>query len=50
MGYTGAYENLVRQKPPDSLVKLSNIISIMMQVLATAAFQIGILFYLFEQP
>ncbi|XP_025081002.1 probable cation-transporting ATPase 13A3 isoform X3 [Pomacea canaliculata] len=50
LGYTGAYEKLVRKKPPDSLMKTSNIVSIMVQVLVTAAFQLGVLFYLREQP
>ncbi|KAK7501863.1 hypothetical protein BaRGS_00006949 [Batillaria attramentaria] len=50
LGYTGAYEKLVRKKPPDSLVKLSNIMSILVQVLVTAAFQLGVLFYLRDQP
>ncbi|KAK7094175.1 polyamine-transporting ATPase 13A3-like isoform X3 [Littorina saxatilis] len=50
LGNTGAYEKLVRNKPPDSLVKMSNILSILMQVAITAAFQLGILFYLMEQP
>lgn len=50
VGYTGAYEKLVRKKPPDSLMKTSNIVSIMVQVLVTAAFQLGVLFYLREQP
>jgi hypothetical protein len=50
VGYTGAYEKLVRHKPPDSLVKISNILSILVQVALTAAFQLGILFYLLEQP
>ncbi|XP_076451738.1 polyamine-transporting ATPase 13A3-like isoform X2 [Babylonia areolata] len=50
LGYTGAYEKLVRHKPPDSLMKVSNILSILMQVAITAAFQLGILFYLMSQP
>ena len=50
VGYTGAYEKLVRKKPPDSLVKISNILSILVQVAITAAFQLGILFYLRSQP
>ncbi|KAL8587281.1 hypothetical protein ACOMHN_045528 [Nucella lapillus] len=50
LGYTGAYEKLVRHKPPDSLMKVSNILSILMQVAIVAAFQLGILFYLREQP
>lgn len=49
LGYTGAYEKLVAKKPPDSLVKVSNIMSILVQVMVTAAFQLGILFYLREQ-
>jgi hypothetical protein len=50
VGYTGAYKKLVRHKPPDSLVKISNILSILVQVALSAAFQLGILFYLLEQP
>lgn len=50
VGYTGAYKDLVSQRPPGSLVKLSNLISIICQVILVTSFQVGALFYLRSQP
>ncbi|CAL1544453.1 unnamed protein product [Lymnaea stagnalis] len=46
MGNTPAYQKLVRKKPPGSLVKLSNLVSILSQVVIVAVFQIGAFYYL----
>ncbi|KAI8795519.1 cation-transporting ATPase 13A3, partial [Biomphalaria glabrata] len=46
MGNTAAYKKLVKKKPPGSLVKLSNLISILSQVLLSFVFQIGAYLYL----
>ncbi|KAK6177645.1 hypothetical protein SNE40_015705 [Patella caerulea] len=49
MGYTSAYDKLVKKKPPGSLVKLSNLLSIIIQVLLVLVFQLGAFFYLQTQ-
>ncbi|KAH9508705.1 hypothetical protein Btru_049667 [Bulinus truncatus] len=46
MGNTAAYKKLVKKKPPGSLVKLSNLFSILAQVLLSFLFQIGAYLYL----
>ncbi|CAH1775580.1 unnamed protein product [Owenia fusiformis] len=50
MGHTGAYSHIVRKQPPGSLMKANNLFSICMHVIATAAFQAGVYFYLASQP
>ncbi|XP_071110416.1 polyamine-transporting ATPase 13A3-like isoform X1 [Haliotis cracherodii] len=49
MGYTGPYHKLVRKKPPGSLVKVSNLLSIIMQVLLVGGMQVSAYFYLRSQ-
>ncbi|ESO89928.1 hypothetical protein LOTGIDRAFT_124151, partial [Lottia gigantea] len=50
MGYTASYGQLVKQKPAGSLMKLSNLFSIIIQVLLVVAFQLGAFYYSKEQP
>ncbi|XP_052821199.1 polyamine-transporting ATPase 13A3-like isoform X2 [Mya arenaria] len=50
MGYTEAYERLVSHRPEGSLLKPTNILSILLQVSCAALFQAAALFYLIEQP
>lgn len=50
MGYTKAHDKLTIKKPPGSLVKLTNIISICMQVTLVITFQAASFFYLQKQP
>ncbi|GFN76982.1 cation-transporting ATPase, partial [Plakobranchus ocellatus] len=49
MGNTAAYDHLVRKKPPGSLVKSSNLVSILTQVFIVGALQLGGFFYLRSQ-
>lgn len=46
MGYTQAYDKLVSAQPQGSLVKPSNILSILLQVLCSAVFQTAAILYL----
>ncbi|XP_012945191.1 probable cation-transporting ATPase 13A3 [Aplysia californica] len=50
MGNTAAYHRLVKQKPPGSLVKASNLCSIIFQVTLVAGFQLAGFFYMQQQP
>lgn len=50
MGYSGAYHKLVPQRPPGSLVKPSNLLSIIAQILLVIIFQISAFLYLHFQP
>ncbi|XP_067658890.1 polyamine-transporting ATPase 13A3-like isoform X3 [Haliotis asinina] len=49
MGYTGPYHKLVRKKPPGSLVKVSNLLSIIVQVLLVGVMQVAAYLYLRSQ-
>ncbi|XP_071146694.1 polyamine-transporting ATPase 13A3-like isoform X1 [Mytilus edulis] len=49
MGYTGAYRHLVAQQPQSSLIELSNLISIVGQVLLVLLFQLSAFFFLQSQ-
>ncbi|XP_052286292.1 polyamine-transporting ATPase 13A3-like isoform X2 [Dreissena polymorpha] len=49
MGYTAAYDRLVAARPEGSLIKPSNILSILLQVLAAALFQAAAVVYLNAQ-
>ncbi|GFS05911.1 cation-transporting ATPase [Elysia marginata] len=49
VGNTAAYDRLVKKKPPGSLVKSSNLVSIMSQVFLVGAFQVASFFYLRSQ-
>lgn len=50
MGYSGAYHKLVPQRPPGSLVKPNNLLSIIAQILLVIIFQISAFLYLHFQP
>ncbi|XP_056008608.1 polyamine-transporting ATPase 13A3-like isoform X2 [Ostrea edulis] len=50
MGYSSSYDKLVPQRPPGSLVKPSNLLSIISQVLLVIVFQIAAFLYLHFQP
>ncbi|XP_061189537.1 polyamine-transporting ATPase 13A3-like isoform X2 [Saccostrea echinata] len=50
MGYSSAYHKLVPQQPPGSLVKPSNLLSIIAQVILVIIFQIAAFLYLHYQP
>lgn len=50
MGYTRAHDKLTVKKPPGSLVKFTNIISILMQVALVIIFQMASFLYLQVQP
>nr|XP_022336548.1 probable cation-transporting ATPase 13A3 isoform X1 [Crassostrea virginica] len=50
MGYSGAYHKLVPKQPPGSLVKPSNLLSIVAQILLVIIFQISAFLYLYYQP
>ncbi|XP_041377878.1 probable cation-transporting ATPase 13A3 [Gigantopelta aegis] len=49
MGYTKAYDQLVGKKPPGSLVKVSNLVSIVMQVVLVFIFQVTAYLFLRSQ-
>ncbi|KAK3105212.1 hypothetical protein FSP39_019931 [Pinctada imbricata] len=49
MGYSRAYNKVVALRPPGSLVKAINIMSIIAQVVLALAFQLGAFFYLQAQ-
>ncbi|XP_052083585.1 polyamine-transporting ATPase 13A3-like, partial [Mytilus californianus] len=49
MGYTGAYRHLIAQQPQSSLIELSNLISIVGQVLLVLLFQLSAFFFLQSQ-
>lgn len=49
MGYTGAYRHLVPQQPQSSLIELSNLVSIVGQVILVLLFQLGAFFFLQSQ-
>lgn len=50
VGYSGAYHKLVPQRPPGSLVKPNNLLSIIAQILLVIIFQISAFLYLHFQP
>ena len=49
VGYTGAYRHLVPQQPQSSLIELSNLVSIVGQVILVLLFQLGAFFLLQSQ-
>jgi cation-transporting ATPase 13A2 len=49
MGWTKAYDKLVPQRPPGSLVSGPNMVSIFSQILVTMAIQVGAYLYLKQQ-
>ncbi|KAL5014330.1 hypothetical protein ScPMuIL_008600 [Solemya velum] len=49
MGYTDAFDKLVPEQPPSSLVELSNLLSIITQVVLVGLVQIAAFFYLQTQ-
>ncbi|XP_064642626.1 polyamine-transporting ATPase 13A3-like isoform X2 [Lineus longissimus] len=50
MGHSKAYDHLVTQRPPGSLVNVGNLISILGQIFIQFLFQIGVFVYLTQQP
>lgn len=50
MGWTGAHEKLVKQRPPGSLVAGPNLVSIFTQIFVTLAVQVGAYMYLRTMP
>ena len=46
MGHTAAYDQLVPERPPGSLVGAVNILSIVIQIVIQVAVQAGAYFYL----
>lgn len=49
MGYTGAYEKLIPSRPRSSLVSVSNVSSLLMQITIIGAVQVGALIFLQHQ-
>lgn len=50
VGYTGPYEELVKQRPPGTLAGVHVMLSLCVQTAVLLAFQLGALFYLQHQP
>lgn len=50
VGYTDAFDKLVPDRPPGSLVELSNLLSIIIQVILVGLVQLAAFFYLRTQP